>query len=215
MRQYCSGGSSTWSSIQPLPGRLQQRVVEEEARSARRGAAPGRPRRWPRRRRRCARTRGTPRRRRRSRRRTAARRLRRGRSAGLRRARRPRRSGPRRVDARRPACAAGDAPAGRPGPRRSPRRAPASAPASRSAASGRICSAYSGSAPSVNPSCHQPALALPQVVGVGHADVLGPARVGRHQVPRAMDLARGPRRRPCRAATQRPQVLERGLLAPP
>ena len=30
MRQYCSGGSSTWSSIQPLFGRLQQRVVEEE-----------------------------------------------------------------------------------------------------------------------------------------------------------------------------------------
>ena len=30
MRQYCSGGSRTWSSIQPLPGRLQQRVVQEE-----------------------------------------------------------------------------------------------------------------------------------------------------------------------------------------
>jgi hypothetical protein len=30
MRQYCSGGSRIWSSIHPLPGRLQQRVVEEE-----------------------------------------------------------------------------------------------------------------------------------------------------------------------------------------
>ena len=34
MRQYCSGGSSIWSSIQPLPGRLQQRVVEEEQEAA-------------------------------------------------------------------------------------------------------------------------------------------------------------------------------------
>ncbi len=30
MRQYCSGGSSIWSLIHPLPGCLQQRVVEEE-----------------------------------------------------------------------------------------------------------------------------------------------------------------------------------------
>ena len=30
IRQYCSGGSIVWSSIQPDPGRLQQRMVEEE-----------------------------------------------------------------------------------------------------------------------------------------------------------------------------------------
>ena len=34
MRQYCSGGSSTWSSIQPRAGRLQQWVVEEEQEAA-------------------------------------------------------------------------------------------------------------------------------------------------------------------------------------
>ena len=41
MRQYCSGGSSIWSSIQPLLGRLQQRVVEEEAEAAARLQHPG------------------------------------------------------------------------------------------------------------------------------------------------------------------------------
>ena len=56
-------------------------------------------------------------------------------------------------------------PAGRPGPRRSRRRAPRVTPARYSRASGRICSSYSASAPSVKPSCHQPALRSHSVVG--------------------------------------------------
>ena len=45
IRQYGSGGSRVWSLIQPLPGRLQQRVVEEEAEAAAGAQRPGRSRR--------------------------------------------------------------------------------------------------------------------------------------------------------------------------
>ena len=125
--------------------------------SGRRVRAPGRSRRCTARSGRCARTRGTspPRRTRRCG--TAGRRRRPGRRSG----RPPRslatddlRAG--RVDADH-VGAERRRPAARPGPRRTRRRAPARHPRGARSTSGRICSSYSGSAPSVNSRCHQPA----------------------------------------------------------
>ena len=154
MRQYCSGGSRTWSSIQPLSGRLQQRVVEEEAGTGRRAAGRGPT---------SAMAASTSRMCSNTRQATTAsnapaangRRV--GAGAGVGRAAgplaRPPRSGSTSGRRRRPASA--PTRRGQPGHlalaaadvEHPARRRPA-----RSAASGRICSSYSGSAPSVNPS---------------------------------------------------------------
>ena len=145
-----------WSITQPLFGRLQQRVVEQEHEpAARREHARDLRDRRP-----VigqvleheARDRGVERR-------VGERQLLGGRRAGSadRRARSARdrelraRSGRRRRRARRRASSR----AARPALRRCRRRRRACAPARHSAASGRICSSYSGSAPSVKPSCHQ------------------------------------------------------------
>ena len=161
MRQYCSGGSRIWSSIHPLPGvcssgwlrknRKRPPGREHAATSAMADVdvddvlehqARDRPRRT------------------------------------LRPANGSAAASAARVDAARRArrvasaiCADGrvDADDARRHPRAArrarsgPRRMPTSSTAPRagevSAASGRICSSYSGSAPSVNPSCHQLACA--------------------------------------------------------
>ena len=163
MRQYCSGGSRTWSSIHPLFGVCSSGWLRNKAKRPPGHEHPGHLRRSPRRGRRCARTRGR---------------------------RRPRRSWPGERERGRAGPGVGRSPAaavrlgdlrpgrvdaddhvGAPGPGQPGDLALAGAdvehrprPGQGSAASGRICSTYSGSAPSVKPACHQPALRLPEVV---------------------------------------------------
>ena len=159
MRQYCSGGSRIWSSIQPLPGVcssgwLRKKtnrppgsstratsasgvvdgldVLEHQAGDHRVEGPVG------------ERQRGG----RRPRRRPAPPPRRPASATWAQVGSTPTTRRRRRRPARRATCPS-------PQPTSSTRRAPARC----AAASGRICSSYSGSAPSVNPSCHQPACA--------------------------------------------------------
>ncbi len=140
----------------PAPRGLQQWVVEQATGTARPAPAPARSRRSPARTGGCARRRGTHDRVERG---AAARealgdgaRVVRGTAAF---AGRPRAAPPsgRAPPPRRPAPRAGATPA----PRRSPRRGRAARRRGDWSIDGRICSSYSGSAPSVNSRCHQPA----------------------------------------------------------
>ena len=122
MRQYCSGGSRIWSSIQPLLGVWSSGWLRKK-RTGPRARGPGPPRRWPRRPPRCARRPGRRPRSRSRRRRTAGRPPRPAGTPVPRGGRRRRRSGSRwrrgRRRRRRPRRRDG-----RPGPRPCPRRAP-------------------------------------------------------------------------------------------
>ena len=160
MRQYCSGGSRTWSSIQPLSGVCSSGWLRKKRNTTAAAAAPGATSAM------AASTSvdvledeagddgveggvgGTAA--------SAAA------AADVGRAARALRGdlAPGPTSGRRPTTTARPAADGQPGDLAfagARRRAHDAAPARCSAASGRICSSYSGSAPSVKPSCHQPA----------------------------------------------------------
>ena len=190
MRQYCSGGSSIWSSIQPLPGVCSSGWFRKN-RSGRRAAAPGPT---------SAMAASTSRMCSNTRQATTAsndavgERQRGGAGPGVGRAARRARAAtrdlvPRRVDADDDVDARRPRPAGRPGLRRSPTSSTRAAPARCSAASGRICSVVLGVGAVGEPVLPPAGVRLPQVVGADVAP-LGPSvlaaagrRIAAHGAP--------------------------------